>query len=166
MSPSSLQHDTPEEFVATVKYRDKTERFEANKVNILKSVDKYGVECWTLMGFHDTQDKNTGRALANGIHLYIKRAPQKGSHTLVRALTLPDFKKNSARYIKYLDDIPDEKNELDTLEEFIGREGRIAYEWDAGKKSIIGTFTFKAIDFDDLPFQVEGHFKLFNPGGE
>lgn len=165
MNSPSPQQDTPEEFVATIKYPDSTEYFNANKVNVLKSVDKYGVECWTLIGFHDTLDKNTGRALANGIHLYIERARKKGSYKLVRALVLPDFKKNSARYLKYLDDIPDASNELDTLEEFMGRDGHIAYEWDEGKTTITGTFDFNAFDFDKLPFKVEGRFKLFNPGG-
>ena len=166
MSTLPSQQNTAEKFIAKVTHQGTTENFTANKVNIKKTVDTFGAEGWALMGFHDTTDKNTGHPVTNGIHLYIRRAPQKGEHDLDVALTPPDFKINSARYFKLLDEIPDEDNELDTIEEYPGEGGHMAYTWDAGKKTITGTFTFEACDFDEVLFQITGEFRLFNPEGD
>ncbi|MFJ2366262.1 hypothetical protein ACIPIN_21585 [Pseudomonas sp. NPDC087697] len=170
MSTPSTSQKPNEEFNATIKFPTGDFSFKANKINIEKSVDSTGIECWTLAAFQDIfKDPAYKKGLASikeviAIQLHIARDKLTDDQQLFPAAIPPLLNKNSGNLSKIVDKIPDKDNLIDTVETYLGDTGHIDYEWDADRTRITGNFELWVGDSNQETFRLFGYFNLLNRG--
>lgn len=170
MSFPSPSQSIKEEFYAAVEFPSEHLEFKANKVNIENSVDTSGVECFTLMAFHDILKDPTKSVTLNniqevlGLHLYLPRANPTDDRALGRSAIPPLLNAYSGNFYKIVDKVPDKDNRIDTIVSYLGTSGWITYIWVENNTWVRGTFTLTVKGADGIEVKMMGHFNISNTG--
>jgi hypothetical protein len=173
MNTSSTQA-LNEEFNATIKFAAGSFAFKANKISIKESVDSSGNRCWRVQAFQDIykefppQPGLAGIKEIIAIHLYIGEELRGRNNALVPALLPPQVIINSGNLFKIVDKKPDKDNVVDTVDNYLGIEGGISYEWDEERTRIKGNFNLLVMDCynpgPETDININGNFNLLNSG--